>query len=159
MGRIMYRHCRTVTGFGFALGFVVTLASAAEAQERPVVGLIKTLTGSAVVVRSGQQQPAAIGRSLNQGDTIKTGANGRMGITLKDGTRLSLGSNTEVSIDQFAFSPAEGRLGLALKLLRGVTAYISGRIAELAPGTVKIETPTSIIGVRGTHLLIRAGQP
>jgi hypothetical protein len=151
-----------LAGFGFALMFIA-LGVTAEAQQPPqappVVGLVKTLTGSAVVVRSGTQQPAAIGLPLNQGDTIKTGGNGRMGITLKDGTRLSLGANTEMRIDQFAFAPAQGRLGLALNLLRGVAAYISGRIAVLAPGSVKIETPTSVIGVRGTHLLIRAGQP
>jgi len=155
----MRRSSRTSAGFGFALMFIAVAVTAEAQQAPPVVGLVKTLTGSAVVVRSGKQQPAAIGLPLNQGDTVKTGALGRLGITLKDGTRLSLGANTEMRIDQFAFAPAQGRLGLALNLLRGVAAYVSGRIAQLAPGTVKIETPTSVIGVRGTHLLIRAEQP
>jgi hypothetical protein len=151
---------RAAAQFGFAVVSVLTLALSAGAQQPPpVVGLVKTLTGGAIIVHAGGQMPAAVGASLIQGDTIKTGAGGRVGVTLKDGTRLSLGANTELRIDTFAFSPAEGRVGLALKLLRGVAAYISGRIAELAPGTVKIETPTSVIGIRGTHLLIGVEQP
>jgi hypothetical protein len=50
-------------------------------------------------------------------------------------------------------------MALVLRLLRGAAAYVSGRIAQLAPGAVKIETPTSVIGIRGTHLLIGVGQP
>ncbi len=150
---------RAAVRFGFAVVFVLTLMSSARAQQAPVAGLVKTLTGTAVILHGGQQVPAAIGKPLAQGDTVKTGPNGRIGITLKDGTRLSLGANTEMRLDTFAFSPAEGRLGLALRLLRGGAAYVSGRIAELAPGSIKIETPTSVIGVRGTHLLIGVEQP
>ncbi len=150
---------RAAVRFGFAVVFVMTLAAAATAQQPNVAGLVKTLTGSAVITHAGTQVPAAVGRPLAEGDTVKTGPDGRLGITLKDGTRLSLGANTELRIDSFAFSPEQGRLALAVKLLRGVAAYISGRIAELAPGTVKIETPTSVIGVRGTHLLIGVEQP
>lgn len=94
-----------------------------------------------------------------QGDTLRTAADGRLGLTLKDGTRLSLGGGTELRLDTFDYAPAEGRLGLVLRLVRGVTAYISGHIAQLAPGAVKIETPTSVIGIRGTHLLIGADEP
>jgi hypothetical protein len=50
-------------------------------------------------------------------------------------------------------------VGLGLRLLRGVATYISGRIAQLAPGAVKIETPTAVLGIRGTHLLIGVDQP
>jgi hypothetical protein len=150
---------RAAVRIGFAVVMVLALVVSAGAQPVPVAGVIKTLKGTALVLRDGQQTPAAIGRSLAQGDTIRTGPDGRIGITLKDGTRLSLGASTELRIDTFAFSPAEGRLGIGLRLLRGIVAYVSGRIAELAPGTVKIETPTSVIGVRGTHLLIGVDQP
>jgi hypothetical protein len=129
------------------------------AQQPPAAGVVKNVTGTATIVRAGRERPAAPGQPIAEGDTDRTAAGGRLGITLKDGTRLSLGGNTEVRLDTFAYSPAQGRLGLVLKLLRGVTGYISGRIARLAPGAVKIETPTSVIGVRGTSLLIRVEQP
>jgi hypothetical protein len=136
---------------------VLLLPRPASGQD--AAGSIKLVAGPAVIVRGGQEIPAALGQAVYREDTLRTSADGRIGITLKDGTRLSLGANTEVQIRAFAYAPAEGRLGLALKVLRGVAAYISGRIADLSPGSVKIETPTSIIGVRGTHLLIAVDQP
>jgi hypothetical protein len=42
--------------------------------------------------------------------------------------------------------------------MRGVVAYVSGRIAKLAPDAVRIETPAAILGVRGTTLAIRIDQ-
>lgn len=143
----------------FGLACVMMLIAPLAAQQSPVAGVVKHVTANAVIVRAGQELPAKVGQLVNEGDTLKTGGDGRLGLTLKDGTRLSLGANTELRIDAFAYAPAERRMGLALRLLRGVTAYISGHIARLAPGAVKIETPTSVIGVRGTHLLVEVPQP
>lgn len=138
---------------------LLLLLFAASASAQQAAGSIKVLSGSGFVVRAGQEIAASVGQPVYQGDMLRTGADGRLGLTLQDGTRLSLGNSTEVRLDAFAYSPAEGRLGLAMKMLRGVAAYISGRIAALAPASVKIETPTSVIGVRGTHLLIAVDQP
>ena len=38
-------------------------------------------------------------------------------------------------------------------------AYVSGRIAKLMPEAVRLETPTSVIGVRGTHALVKVEAP
>jgi hypothetical protein len=143
--------------FGFAC--VMSLVTPLAAQQPVVAGVVKNVTATAVIVRAGQERPATVGQPVNEGDTIKTGGDGRLGLTLKDSTRLSLGANTELRVDTFAYAPAERRLGLALRVIRGVTAYVSGRIAQLAPGAVKIETPRAVIGVRGTHLLVEVPQP
>lgn len=135
------------------------IASPSEAQPPPAAGVVKKLTGTVVLVRSGQELPVTLGQPVAEGDTVRTRADGRLGITMKDGTRLALGGNTELRIDTFTYAPAQGRLGIGLKVLRGVTEYISGRIAQLAPGAVKVETPTSVIGIRGTRLLIGVDQP
>jgi hypothetical protein len=84
-----------------------------------------------------------------------TGANGRVGITLNDDTRVSLGPDSEARLDQFVYAPAEKRGGLVLEVVRGLIAYVSGRIAKLSPDAVKLETPNAIVGVRGTTLVLR----
>ena len=53
------------------------------------------------------------------------------------------------------FTPADSRFGLVLKFVRGAATYVSGRIAKLAPDSIRLETPAAIIGVRGTTLAIR----
>ena len=142
------------------LGVVVLVACASPAHAQvPIAGYVKTVSGDATVIRAGQEQPAVLGLGLSSGDSLKTGANGRVGVTLKDDTRLSLGPNTELVLATFAYAPTDGQLGLLMRVVHGVVAYVSGRIAKLSPESIKIETPTSILGVRGTHLLISIGQP
>jgi hypothetical protein len=33
-------------------------------------------------------------------------------------------------------------------------AYVSGRIAKLSPDSIRLETPSAIVGVRGTRMAI-----
>lgn len=157
--RVMSRPGSAVHIGIIAACFFTLWAAPVLAQVSPPAGIIKSVAGAVSVVRFGGQSSAVLGQGVFEGDTLKTGPDGRLGVTLKDGTRLSLGGNTELRIDSFAYAPAESRVGLVLKLLRGAITYVSGRIAQLAPGAVKIETPTSVIGIRGTHLLIGVDQP
>jgi len=127
--------------------------SAAE-NDRPI-GLVKTASGDVFILRDGRRVPALPGHQLVLGDVLSTGATGALGVILQDDTTLSLGPSTETRIEQFAFEPAEHKLGMVLRVTRGLIAYISGRISKLAPGSVRIETPVATLGVRGTHLVAR----
>jgi hypothetical protein len=127
-------------------------------KEAAAAGKIKIASGAAFIVRGGQTIPAQAGQPVFEADTLKTGADGRLGLTMKDDTRLSLGPSSEIRLDRFAYAPAEGRLGFVLSVVRGVAAYVSGRIAKLAPDAVRLETPAAIVGVRGTSLVLRASQ-
>jgi hypothetical protein len=60
-----------------------------------------------------------------------------------------------VRLEKFLYAPADGSLALAIKFVKGVAAYVSGRIAKLAPDAIRLETPGAIVGVRGTSLAIR----
>ncbi|MEP6914376.1 MAG: FecR domain-containing protein [Acidobacteriota bacterium] len=132
------------------------MASPAVAQQpQNAVGRIKVASGSVFVVRAGALVPIQAGGAIFEADTLKTGADGRLGVTLKDDTRLSLGPGTEVRIDRFIYAPAQSRMGLVLNVVRGVMAYVSGRIAKLSPDAVRLETPAAVVGVRGTTLALR----
>jgi hypothetical protein len=131
----------------------------ASAQDSPVIGRIKSTAGSVSILRQSSAVPAQAGQPLYQTDSVRTGADGHVGITLKDETRLALGPNTEVRIDQFLYSPGQGNLRLVLKIARGLVAYVSGRIAKLSPDAVRLETPSAILGVRGTRMVIRVERP
>jgi hypothetical protein len=138
---------------------LLLLASAvASARQREAAGRIKIASGAVFIVRADDTMPAKAGLDVYEADTLRTGADGSVGITLKDDTRLSLGPNSEIRLDRFAFAPAEGKLGFVLKVVRGVAAYVSGRIAKIAPDAVRLETPSAIVGVRGTTVVMRAGQ-
>jgi len=138
-----------------ALVLVFAVATPVAAQERPVAGRIKVSTGAAFIVRDGAQIPAQVGQVVFESDGLRTAADGKIGVTLSDDTRLSLGPNSELKLERFMYSPADSGFGLVLKFVKGAATYVSGRIAKLAPDSIRLETPAAIIGVRGTTLAIR----
>jgi hypothetical protein len=133
---------------------LVWMALPAFAQQPSPAGRIKVVSGAAFIVRSGQTLPAAVGQSIFESDSLRTGDDGRLGITLDDDSRVSLGPNSEVRLDTFRYAPAQGAVGLAMRFLRGIAVYVSGQIAKLAPDSIRLETPAAIVGVRGTTLAV-----
>ena len=119
------------------------------------IGQVKNVSGTALVERGGESLPVTPGFVLLESDLLRTGGDGRIGVTLRDETRLSLGPRTELQLSRFTYAPGEERFALTLRLVQGTLSYISGRIARLSPGSVRLETPTSVVAVRGTHLALR----
>lgn len=138
---------------------MLAIAPAVMAQPSAGAGRVKTSVGSASIVRAGQSSPASVGALVYESDVLRTGADGQLAVMLKDDTRISLGPGSEVALAVFTYAPAEGRLGMVLRVTRGTMAYVSGRIAKLMPEAVRLETPTSVIGVRGTHALVKVEAP
>lgn len=138
-----------------ALAAVLALPRGAAAAESPVVATVKAASGAAWVVRQGQRLPAQLGQYLAEADVLQTGADGSLAVILRDDSVLTLGPDTQIAVERFVFEPAERRLGLVLRMARGLATYISGKIAKLAPGLVQFETPVASVGVRGTYLAAR----
>src|SRR4030095_3518719 len=150
----MERHMKARQHWLVAIGLVL-LATPAFAQQSSPAGRIKVVSGSAFIVRSGGTIPAEVGQTVFESDSLRTGDDGRIGVTLDDDTRLSLGPSSEVRLDAFRYAPAKGSVGLAMQFLRGIAVYVSGQIAKLAPDSVRLETPSAIVGVRGTTLAVQ----
>jgi hypothetical protein len=134
--------------------WAATLGPAA-AQSGEIAGRVKMASGPVFVIRAGAELPVAAGEPVYETDVLKTGADGRLGLMLKDETRVSLGPASEMRIDAFRFAPGESPLSIVLTFVRGVAGYVSGRVAKIAPDAVRLKTPAAIIGVRGTTLAIR----
>ena len=137
---------------------IAMLSAAPVAAEQAVpAGHIKIATGAAFIVRQNTSIPAKPGDAVFPTDTLRTQANGALGVTLADDTRVSLGPDSEMRLERYVFAPAEGALGMVLNFVKGVAAYVSGRMAKLAPDAVRLETPAAIVGVRGTTVAIKVG--
>ena len=122
-------------------------------------GRIQAVVGTASILREGHTRQAVVGGLVYESDVLRTGGNGQLAVMLRDESRLAIGPNSELTLSAFAYAPSEGRLALALRMARGALSYISGRIAALMPEAVKLETPSSVIGVRGTHALVKVDAP
>lgn len=126
------------------------------AAEPESIGSLRTLAGPVFLARGGPERPLTQPERLYQGDVVRTGKGGSAGLLLKDDTSISLGPDSRLSLDQFAFAPTQGKLSLVARLLKGTMAFLSGRIAKLAPDAVKVETPVATVGIRGTYFLVQA---
>ena len=138
-----------------ALLAALLAATPAIAQSPPAAGRVKLVSGSAFVVHEGQRIPAMVGTPVFEQDSVTTGADGRVGLTLRDDTRLSVAPQTTIEISRFVYAQADSQFAFVLRVVQGVVAYVSGRIAKLSPDAVRLETPSAIVGVRGTRLVIR----
>ncbi|MBR0566699.1 FecR domain-containing protein [Azoarcus sp. L1K30] len=130
----------------------------AWAQDSPVVGYVKVVTGDATLAREGQSLAVGAGTPLHLGDRLRTASGASVGLTLKDSTLLSIGPDSELVVDAFLFAPASGQLALSARLLHGTLHFISGIIAKLKPEAVNIVTPTATIGVRGTRFVVKVSE-
>lgn len=139
-----------------ALVLVAFSCEGSHAADSDRIGRVKTITGSVKIQRGTNTQPAVLGMPVFLNDNVQTGPAGSIGITFNDATLITLGGDSNLNIDTFVFDPHEKKLALALRLFRGTFSYLSGRIAKLAPEHVSVETPTSVIGIRGTHFLVKA---
>jgi hypothetical protein len=140
------------------LTIVLAAATPVLAQESAPAGHVKIASGSAFIVRRNAAVAARPGDAVFATDALRTGADGTVGVTLQDDTRLSIGPSSEVRLERYVYAPGEGGFGMVLKFVRGVAAYVSGRMAKLAPNSIRLETPAAIVGVRGTTVAIRVEQ-
>lgn len=121
-------------------------------------GVVKISKGSVVLERSGQKVAAAVGTRILSSDRIMTGADGSVGITLRDNTMLSAGPNSTVDLNKFAFNTTTHSGTIDVTVKRGTLSVISGKIAKATPEGVSFSAPGMQLGVRGTSFLIDAGQ-
>lgn len=141
-------------GRGLKLLVLVALTLCGVASAEDIAGRVKTVSGEAAVVRAGNRIPAKVADPVHMGDVIETGADGALGITFRDTSRLSIGPNTQVAIDEYVFSPLIADAGFSARVKRGTLFYVSGLIAKMAPGKTNVKTPDGTVGIRGTRLLV-----
>jgi hypothetical protein len=140
------------------IALCISFTICASALDVPV-GSIKTLKGTASIIRNRNAVDVIIGSKVFTNDALKTGSDGSMAMVFKDDTLLSIGPNSEVVINEFVFSPGEGKLSIITRLLKGTSAYLSGIIGKLSPESVRFETPVANIGIRGTKFAVSVEGP
>jgi hypothetical protein len=119
------------------------------------VGQVKSLEGSASLIRAGAEQALAGGDPLLVDDVVVTKAGAAVGIVFRDDTTLAMGPGSRLVIDRLLFQPAANQLELGLGFDKGTFSVQSGQIAKLAPEKANFRTPTASLGIRGTSFLVK----
>src|SRR5262245_4207471 len=149
--RLFRRFLTGLTALVVWLAFLESVALAADA------GQIKVARGAAWIERAGTRTPAKVGDRVATADVIVTGTDGAVGITFADDSRLSIGPNSVLGIDHFAFDSTTHQGGFGASLQKGTLAAVSGKLAKQSPDAMTVRTPAAILGVRGTESVVRTG--
>lgn len=146
---------KTIYGAGILLAAILFTGHDAAAQD---IGKVKTASGAVFVQRGEARQPVKVGQALHQTDVVATGADGAVGLTFADNSRMSLGPNSELELSKFSFNTTThvGLFGTSLR--RGTLAVKSGKIAKQTPEAMTVRTPASVLAVRGTEFLVKTGE-
>lgn len=144
-----------IVGAAIAALIVATLPQAvARAADGEAIGRVKTAQGQAFLLRGTDRTPATVGAAVQQGDAVETGADGAVGITFRDNSVFSTGPNSRVAIDEFRFDSSNFQGSFQSRVSKGTLSVVSGDIARGSPEAMKIRTPHTILGVRGTRFAV-----
>jgi hypothetical protein len=140
--------------FTFFLGVVFSgyayaddsVADSSVGQVIWVKGIVKALQAD------GKSRDLARRSPVFAHDTITTDASGSGEVTFTDSSVLTLRSDTELKIDDYAYKkdgpPAESKS--VMSLVKGGFRTITGKIPKENPDGYAVNTPVATIGVRGT---------
>ena len=138
---------------------ILLLAALAPSAWAGDVGLIKTSKGGVAIIRDGKEIEAPSGTAVRQSDRIVTRADGSAGITFNDNSLLSLGPDSSLDISLFSFGAKDQPDALEATLNQGTLNAVSGKIVAKTPEAMKIHTPTTVLGVRGTEFFVKVTNP
>lgn len=119
------------------------------------IALFKNVSGDIRIVRDAKEIVPVAGTQIMRSDKILSGPQSAAGIVFKDGTQLTVGSSTEIKIDQYVFQPEDAKYAFSVYLNKGSAIYSSGKIGKIAPQSVSINTPRATVGVRGTRFIVK----
>lgn len=93
-------------------------------------------------------------KSVRKGERIVTGPFGRMYVSFKDGSEISIGPEADITLDDLIYTPDDRQANrFDVSVVSGAFRYLSGGIAKLNAAEVTLRTPLATIGIRGTHVL------
>lgn len=124
-------------------------------------GVEKTseLAGKALVLHglvhatdaAGQTRQMKPGGKLQVGDTIATGPEGFVMVMFRDGSKIALQPDSDLSVKAFRLDPSDpSKSRVHLKLNSGGGRFKTGTVGKIHPAGFKVFTPVVMTGVRGT---------
>ncbi|MEX0589700.1 MAG: FecR domain-containing protein [Xanthobacteraceae bacterium] len=131
-----------------AIGKVVTAEGTATIEHTAVL-VVQVSAAKAAL-------PAKVGDFVYKGDVIQTGADGKVGLAFADGTALNVFNNARMELNEFVYEPNGKWNSSAFNLVKGAFTFVGGKMART--GSLKVNTPTATMGIRGTSAHVVVGE-
>ena len=125
------------------------------AQER--VGVTSAVNTEATGALPGAAaRRLVIGQDVIFNEHITTTASGQSQLLFLDESSMTVGPNSDLTIDRFVFDPKSGTGKLAMSATRGLLRYVGGKLSK-QDEAVTLRTATATLAVRGGAFIVRIG--
>jgi hypothetical protein len=115
------------------------------------VGEVSKLRGQARASRDGGNVMLDVGTKIQSGDTIVTGPDARLKLQFLDGSAMTLGETSKLTIDKAQFD-GSGKRNIAATLIDGI---VRCAVAKAAPGSdFSVSSSLVTSAARGTEWIV-----
>jgi len=109
-------------------------------------------TAASVVDAQGKppQSPARIletGIDVYFNEQVSTNESGRVQLLFRDGTSLSVGANSDLTIDEYVYDPASDTGEMVLSVGKGIFRLVGGKISK--NNEIIFKSASATVGIRG----------
>lgn len=91
-------------------------------------------------------------------DTIITSVKSKVKILMKDDSILSIGENARFIVKEYSLTEADNNRVSVFKIFTGKVQMLVGRMFRGNASRFRIETPTAVAGIKGTHFIVAASE-
>jgi hypothetical protein len=137
---------------GVAALLLALAGGAALAQER--VGVSSAVNPEVTGTPPGAAaRQVVIGQEVVFNERFTTGPLGQTQLLFLDESAMTIGPNSDLTIDQFVYDPKSGSGHLAMSASRGLLRFVGGKLSKQEEG-VSLRTSTATLAVRGGAFLL-----
>ena len=129
----------------------LTFASVANANNNSFVGVVGAAIGD---IKNQRNESLTNGSKIFFGDTIISKNKSNAQILFLDQTVLTLGEETELTIDEFVYDPNSQDGSFVSTVKTGTVKFITGQISKKNPDNLEVKVPAGTLGARGTEFVV-----
>lgn len=149
----------TAVGPWYGLSLVACLICAFPATpswaDEPAAGHVRMIKGTAFLGKAAAESPVAADTPVPVGSTLRTAADGSLGVVFADNTVVTLGPDTVFDLECYRYAPNKGEACFKGKITRGTLVYHAGAIQRLDADAVTIQSPGGKVALRGIHFAVK----
>lgn len=131
--------------------FTLLIFSSAHSFSKEMIGVIAAGIGE---IQNQNKETLVTGSKIYFGDSVIVKTKSNAQILLMDETTITVGENSELTIDEFVYDPKSkvGKIVSNIKI--GTVKIITGEISKQNTDNLVIKVPTGSVGARGTEFAV-----
>ena len=130
---------------------LILLPNFANANTSNFIGVVGAAIGE---IKNQNNESLVDGSKIFFGDTIISKEKSNAQILFLDQTVLTLGEDTELTIDEFIYDPKSHEGSFISNVKSGTVKFITGQISKQNPDNLEVKVPSGVLGARGTEFII-----